>query len=191
VNNETMMYDRTYGSESRHENVSWQDREIRLSLHRLANARAHLATLEERAAPPTNRLTEAEPADVVELQAIGRELERLRPKAHGRFGGSSAREKVVQLELRQWIVLERIGFSTYDEYVAACVQPIDTTPAVDEVVLDFARREFRSAEQAFLEVAAIVMPEAEPDSGENLASGYEDEDYEDEYLRFKANPAAS
>src|SRR3954452_5588823 len=94
-------YDRGRGQVPK---TSWQARETLLALQRLANARAQLAALEETPDRPPSPADHADPADVAELQALTEDIERLRPKANGRFGRSSAREKMVQLEIQQWLV---------------------------------------------------------------------------------------
>lgn len=141
--------------ESSGSKASWHEREIALALQRLATARANLAPLEEQAGTTAVR-PEPDPADVARATELQAEVTKLISKASGRFGASSARAKleVAQRELR--VVLDRLGVDRLDQ-VGSAPPP----PAVDPAVLDFARRECAAAEQAFLEVAAMVIPDAD------------------------------
>jgi len=60
------------------------------------------------------------------------------------------------------LVLERLGVASYDAYLDIAAQP-EAAPVVDRDVMAFAVAEFESAERAFLEVAAMVIPDADPD----------------------------
>lgn len=137
---------------------SWHEREIAQALQRLANARAQLASLEEQVGATVTR-PEPDPADVARAESLQADIAKLTTKASGRFGATAARAKleVSQRDLR--LVLDRLGVEHLDELSAPAAGA-----AVDPTVLDFARRECADAEQAFLEVAAMVIPDAEPEA---------------------------
>lgn len=170
---------------------SWQEREVTLALQRLVRARANLAGLEEQAAGPTSVLTAADPADLAKADEIEDELTKLRPKAAGRFGGGGARERIEELEFQRRLVFERIGVADYAQITAARAVPDDAGPSVDADVLAFARRECEQAEQAFLEVAALVIPDADPDD-EQFGEGADQDEGEDaEIINLNVKPHAS
>lgn len=139
---------------------SWHERETALALQRLANARANLATLEERAAADAAPV-ELDPADVARAEQLQIDIDRYTAKASGRFGGGSARAKLADSRRQLEAVLTRLGVESIADLRAAAAAP--AVPAVDPAVLDFARRECAEAEKAFLDVAAMVIPEVEPD----------------------------
>ena len=162
---------------------SWQERERNLALQRLANARANLAGLQEQALAPVSALAAADPEDVERVESIEEELGALQVKANARFGGSAARERIAELEYKQRLIFERIGVSSYDEFVARRDSPV---PAVDDDVLAFAQREFDDAMQAFLDIANLEMPDVEPDDD---AIDLDGEDAE--IINLNVKPAAS
>ena len=53
----------------------------------------------------------------------------------------------VELQLR--LVLERLGFDSYDAFEAAGRRPVPTTEPVDTAFVEFARRELADAEAAY------------------------------------------
>lgn len=163
---------------------SWQERERNLALLRMANAQANLAGLEEQAEGPGAALAAVDADDLVLVESIEDELVKLRVKATARFGGGAARDRIGDLEYKQRLVLDRVGFNTFEQYAA-----VRDTPAgagVDADVLAFARREFQDAQQAFLDIANLDMPEREPDDDEF------DLDGEDaEIINLNVKPAAS
>jgi len=138
---------------------SWHEREIALALQRLANARAHLATLEAQHEVEPATIA-ADPADITLAEALQIDIERYTAKAAGRFGGG-ARAKLDDCRRQQRVVLERLGVATIDELRTR--GSAAAAPAVDPTLLDFARRECAEAEKEFLEVAAMVIPEVEPE----------------------------
>lgn len=144
-----------------------------LALQRLASARANLATLEEAAQTPAVKLAQSDPGDLARIEETEAEIAKLRHKASGRFGGGAARERIEELELSQRLVLERIGVSSYADFRAVLDAPESSTAAIDKDVLAFARREFENAEQAFLEVAALVIPENEAEEPVDDGEGAE------------------
>jgi hypothetical protein len=153
--------DATTGSKA-----SWHEREITLALQRLANARAQLATLEEQEAGATIARPEPDAADLARATQLQADITKLTAKASGRFGASSARGKLedCQVQLRQ--VLDRLGVDDLAELRSPFT---DAGSAVDPTVLDFARRECADAEKAFLEVAAMVIPDVEPGADDDEA----------------------
>lgn len=163
------------GSDTPEQKMSWQERETMLALQRLANARANLASLEEQAGGGPDPLAKADPADVARVTEIHAEMDKLRPKTSSRFGGGSARDRMEELEMQQRLILDRLGFQSYDTFLEAAQR--DTAPAteVDPTVLDFARREFEGAEQAFLEITALVLPPKEGGPDEETDDETDDE----------------
>lgn len=169
---------------------SWHEREIAQALQRLANARAQLASLEEQAGASAPERPEPDPADVARATQLRADIAKLTAKASGRFGASAARAKLEEAELQLRLLLERLGVADLDELRAG---PADAAPAVDPAVLDFARRECADAEQAFLEVAAMVIPDAEPepdapDAEVIAAAAFVDDDTE---LDLRIEPSAA
>lgn len=161
---------------------SWQERERNLALLRLANARANLAGLEEQALAPASALATADPDDIERVESIEEELGTLQAKANARFGGSAARERIAELEYKQRLVFERIGVTSYEQFAARRDAQV---PAVDDDVLAFAQREYDDAEQAFLDIANLEMPDVVPDDDIDL-------DGEDaEIINLNVKPAAS
>jgi len=166
---------------------SWQEREIKLALQRLATAREHLAILEERAAAATGPdPSAADPADVAKAHQLQADIDALRPKAAGRFGGGAARARISELEVSLHLVLDRLGFASYELFVTGIDRP-PPAPAVDADALRFAQREFADAEASFLEVVAMEIPPVEAEDEPEVA----EPEHEAEILRFKADPAAS
>lgn len=150
------MVDDNVGSPSR---PSWHEREIALGLQRLANARAHLAALEEQSldAPAAVGVDRAQLAEAERLQI---DIDRATAKASGRFGGGSARAKLELVQRQLDLLLERLGADSIVDLRARANE--SAAPAVDPTLLDFARRECAEAEKAFLEVAAMVIPDVDP-----------------------------
>jgi hypothetical protein len=135
---------------------SWHEREITLALQRLANARAQLALLEEQGGAAAPAAEPVDPADLARATELQADIAKLTSKASGRFGASSARAKLEVAERELQALLERHGAGSVADLQA------DRSPAaaaVDPTMLDFARRECADAEKAFLEVAAMVIPE--------------------------------
>ncbi len=181
------MTDDTHDAQDQAGKGSWQERETMLSLGRLANARANLATLEEQAALPVAPLASADPVDRARVEAIESELAKLRPKTHGRFGGSGARDKVEALETQQRLVLDRLGFPAYADFRRAVDTPVDAGPTVDATQLEMARREFADAERAFIEITSLVMPPVEIDPDADV----EDDEHDAEIFDLQAKPSAA
>jgi hypothetical protein len=136
--------------------LSWRDRELLTALRRLANATAQVQALDaarvRQAATPV-----ADPADVSRVEALESELTKLRAKAGSRFGGGAARDRLPDLEAEQRLVLERLGFDSYDAFRARDTAEPAVTDAVDPAIADFARRELAAAEQAYEEL--LSMPD--------------------------------
>jgi hypothetical protein len=136
--------------------LSWRERELLTALRRVANARAQVQALDE----ATQRHASGPaplPGDVERVDELERELAKVRAKASSRFGGGSARDRLPQLEAQQRIVLERLGFDRYDEFVAAGKRvPVAAEP-VDPAIVDFAHRELEAAETAYAEL--LSMPD--------------------------------
>jgi len=139
--------------------LSWAEQETLDALKRLARAQSHLQALEEQ--PPTP--VAFDPADKVRLEELHAELVRVRAKAGGRFGRAGARERLDHLETSERLLLDRLGVADYDAFLAASVAPRTSAATVDPEVLAFARQELDSARQAWLEVQAMAVPDAEPD----------------------------
>jgi hypothetical protein len=167
---------------------SWHEREIAQALQRLANARAQLATLEEQAAEAPAR-PDPDPADVARARSLQADITKLTAKASGRFGGSGARAKLADAQAELAAVLDRIGVADLDELAAGG----PSAPTVDPTVLDFARRECADAEEAFLAVAAMVIPDAEdePEQPDAEVIAAADTFGDDADLDLRIEPSAS
>jgi hypothetical protein len=166
---------------------TWHEREITQALQRLANARAQLASLEEQVQAATDR-PGPDPADVARAKALEADIAKLTRKASGRFGGS-ARAKLDDAQRQLHLVLERLGVERLEDLDVAAA-----APAVDATVLDFARRECADAQQAFLEVTAMVMPDAEPEADEPDAEVIPAGTYaggDDDELDLRIEPSAA
>lgn len=148
-------------SESGDSKMTWQERETSRALERLASARANLATLEEQAAGPANRLAGVDPTDLATLDELDAERRKLEPKANSRFGGAAARERLDEIALKTGLILERVGFASYEELAAERDRPVAPAAEVDPVILEFARREVADAEAAFIEIVSLELPPTE------------------------------
>lgn len=166
---------------------AWQEREIASALQRLANARANVAVLEEHAVAPVAEVTEVAADDADRLESLHSGIERLRPKTTGRFGAGSARHKMDELELEQRLLLDRLGFASYDAYRAGISTPSAAAPTVDATMLEFARREFRDAEAAFIEITSMIIPPSDPEP----VYDDEDGDHDAEIIDLQAKPSAA
>lgn len=133
--------------------LSWHDKELLKVLRRLANARSQLDLLEAQAGGGTP----LDPADVARAEELHDEVLQLRGKSQSRFGGGSARERLVDVEAQERLVLERLGVASYDE-LQERKKAASGGSDVDPAMLDFARREVTSAEQEWQEVAAMDIP---------------------------------
>ena len=107
-------------------------------------------------------------ARVVIVNQLQADIAKLTAKASGRFGASAARAKLDDCQRELRLVLDRLGVDDLDDLSSPFT---DAGSAVDPTVLDFARRECADAEQAFLEVAAMVIPDAEPATSDADADG--------------------
>lgn len=143
------------GADGEQTRLSWKERELVSALRRVANARSQVEQLEAAGAgrPPV------EPADAARLEQIEEELARLRRKAQGRFGANAARERLGEVEVEQRLLLERLGFESYDEFRASTDSRGGAAEAVDPVLLDFSKRELADAEEALQQV--LAMPDAD------------------------------
>lgn len=177
---------------------TWHEREIALALQRLATAREHLAILEQRGAHAVQatETAAANPADVTRAHEVQADIDALRPKAAARFGGGAARARIDELEVSLHLVLDRLGFASYEQFILGATPP-SAAPAVDPDALRFAQREFADAERSFLEVVAMVIPPNEPDladlsdGADSVGSEVDETGHDAEILHFKADPAAS
>lgn len=140
--------------------MTWQEQETLRALRRLANARSQLAQLEEQAAEAVAAPT-ADPADVARIEALRAEVAELGPRSRSRFGGGAARQRIAELEAEERLILQRAEVADLAELRARATAP--SAPAVDDAVLDFARRELAAAEAAWAEVQALELPEPEPE----------------------------
>jgi hypothetical protein len=133
--------------------LSWHEKEVLAALRRLANARSQLDLLEEQSAGAPS----LDPGDVARADELHTEAQQLRGKAHSRFGGGAAKERLVQVEADQRMVFERLGVSSYDELQSARRAP--ASAKVDPTMLEFAQREVESAEREWREVQALEIPD--------------------------------
>jgi len=149
--------------------LSWAEQETLDALKRLAGAQSQLQALEDRASatPPA-----IDPTAGSRLEQIHAEVVAARAKASGRFARGAARDRLEQLEMNERLVLDQVGVADYEAYrrLAAAAAAPGPDP-VDPQVLAFARQELASAQQAWLEVAAMEVPEVEePDEIDGLES---------------------
>ncbi len=168
---------------------SWHEREISLGLQRLANARAQLASLEEQVGAASQHAVA--PDDLARAEALDADISKHAAKASARFGGGAARGKVEAARNELAPLLDRYQVASVDELRARAA----TSDAVDPAVLDFARLECTEAERSFLEVAAMVIPEHEPDlegdgdaDAEVIAAS---DSFGDDDLDLRIEPSAS
>ena len=139
--------------------LNWYEEETLRSLKRLAQARAYLAELEEQdAAAHAAPLVVADQHDIDRLAELQAEIDRLWPKTQARFGADKARAQIDELEMQMRLILDRIGFETYDDFLDAGAVLPSTVEPVDPTVLEFARREVASAEAAWTELLAVEIP---------------------------------
>jgi hypothetical protein len=136
--------------------VSWAEREIVDSLHRLARAQAQLAAAEEQAAVAADQARFDE-VDAERLEQVHAELLVARERASGRFAKGSVRQRVGELEMAERLVLERLGAPSYEEFRAKAARA-SSRPAADPDVVAFARRELEAAKSAWLEAQSIEIP---------------------------------
>ncbi|MCU0269459.1 MAG: hypothetical protein MUF83_12560 [Acidimicrobiales bacterium] len=137
--------------------MTWLEEETLTTLRRLANARARLAELEARIVSTVPDEVPIDPADLELARELHEEIESLRPRAAHRLAGRVARNRLEGVELHLRLVLDRLGYATYDDFVEAGRRPAVTAPDVDPVALEFARRELASAEHAWAEVQALGL----------------------------------
>ncbi len=137
--------------------LSWAESEVLSALRRLARAQAELAAVETSSS--SGRAAAFAPVDVARLEQAHAELGAARAKASGRFSKGAARHRVRDLEAAEQAALDRLGVATYDDYQARLA---GLAPATDPAVVDFARRELDSAQQAWREVQSLPV---EPTAG--------------------------
>ncbi|HVN51788.1 MAG TPA: hypothetical protein VMT43_10170 [Acidimicrobiales bacterium] len=143
--------------------LSWAEREVLGALRRLARARANLAAAEAKLVD--GDAATFDPADVERLEEVHAELGAARAKAAGRFAKGAARQRVRDLESTERLVLGRLGVASYDDYLALAATR-EGNHVVESEVIDFARRELASAQQAWREVQALeVVDPDEPVGG--------------------------
>lgn len=145
--------------------LTWHDREVVAALRRLANARLEVEALQAQLARQDAGASTA-PQDAGAVERLQAEIDALARKAQSRFGGAAARERIAHLHGEQSVLLARLGFDSYEDFVAAggLLAPSEQ---VDPVFLDFARRELAAAEAAWQEVRRLPeeAPEPRPHDG--------------------------
>lgn len=163
------MEDDEVAGEAGEPRLPWIERERMAALQRFATSRARLAELEDMTSGSALLLANATADDLATIDEMYKEIDSLRHKAAGRFGGKAA-ERIEELELQARLVLERIGFGSYEALQAERAKP-PTITAVDPTMLAFAKREYADAEKAFFEVAALDIPEAVADDEDDDGPG--------------------
>jgi len=138
--------------------LSWAEREVLGALRRLARAQANLAAAE--ASVEATDAATFDPADVDRLEQVHVELAAARAKASGRFAKGSARQRARDLETTERLVLGRMGVGSYEEY-RSLVAARAGSQVVESEVIDFARRELASAQQAWREVQALEVADSD------------------------------
>jgi hypothetical protein len=133
----------------------WSPQDRVKALERLANARANLAGLERQDAPTIEPDIQAA---VIDRQ---RQIERLKTEI-GKRGraGRQARQQVEALEGTQGLVMECLGFRTFDEFLTA-IERFDAS-RIDHRVIDAARVEVDRAERHFFDTAEMKIPVPSP-----------------------------
>lgn len=134
---------------------SWSPHDKVRALERLATARANLAGLERQAAPNIDPEIQAA---VIERQ---QQIEGLRTEM-GRRGraGKQARQQVEALEGTQGLVMECLGYRSFEEFCTA-IERFDAR-RVDGRVIDAARQEVDRAERHFFDTAEMRIPVPTP-----------------------------
>lgn len=132
------------------------------ALQRLAEARANLAGLERRAVPAVD------PAIRAAVEQRQREIYELYQQVQSGKRGRAmrqARQQIEALEGTQRLVIECLGFRSYEEFQASTARA-DAT-GVDRRLIDAARQEVDRAERHFFDTAemAIPVPTAAPLGG--------------------------
>jgi hypothetical protein len=129
----------------------WSLQDRAQALERLAEARANLAGLERRATPAI------EPGIRQAVEEREQQLAHLREVA-GRRGrvGKQARQQIEALEGTQRLVIECLGFHSYEEFAAAAAR-FDAT-RIDNRVIMAAREEVDRAERHFFNTAEMTIP---------------------------------
>lgn len=125
----------------------------------LAEARAQLdrARAELFEAEQAVRLPELDRADVDELEAAHAAVLEAQDRTDGRFGGARAQKRLEQAKEAEWLVLDRLGFTTYADFMmGTSILHVD---ADTERRLDDARRQLDDAEDAWNELQAGVDAE--------------------------------
>jgi hypothetical protein len=127
------------------------------ALERLATARANLAGLEQRATPAV------EPGMRAAVEQRQQQIEALRQQLRsGKRGraGKQARQQIEALEGTQRLVVECLGFRSFEEFRAMTARADATR--VDRYVLDAARQEVDRAERHFFDTAEMAIPVPTP-----------------------------
>jgi len=138
--------------------LSWAEREVLGALQRLARAQANLASAQ--AQGEAADAATFDPVDVQRLEELHAELAAARAKASGRFAKGAARQRVRDLETTERLVLGRLGVDSYDDYRSQAAARVDHQ-VVETEVIDFARRELASAQQAWREVQALEVDDGD------------------------------
>jgi len=121
------------------------DGEVAEVRSRLERARAAVREAEE-ARHPRQRIA---PDDAAELEATHEALLEAIERAEGRFAGGRARGRVDDLRAAEEALLDRLGFISFSEYLMGTSS---SRGSVVEDVIDAARDELSSAEDAWAEV---------------------------------------
>jgi hypothetical protein len=127
------------------------------ALERLATARANLAGLERRAAPPV------EPALRSAVEQRQRQIEQLDQQIRSHKRGRATRQARQQLEAlggTQRLVIECLGYRSYEEFRHATARADATR--VDDRIIDAARQEVDRAERHFFDTAEMAIPVPAP-----------------------------
>jgi hypothetical protein len=129
----------------------WSPQDRVRALERLANARANLAGLERRDAPAIDPDIQAA---VIDRQ---QQINQLKTEI-GKRGraGRQARQQVEALLGTQGLVMECLGFNTYEEFLTA-IERFDAS-RIDHRVIDAARDEVDRAERHFFDTAEMKIP---------------------------------
>lgn len=111
----------------------------------------------------SSRPQQRDPALVEQLEQVHADLLETQEKAESRFGGKKARQRVDALRADEIEILQKLGFSTYSDFMmSSSILSVDTASSLR---VDRARRELIEAEERLAEAQArsnvLAQPPAE------------------------------
>jgi hypothetical protein len=137
---------------------TWRDLHQQISALEAGVSRAEFEA-EERVAAARRAVAEAEadfnqpvltPEQTAKVEAAHRAVLEAHDRAEGRFGGKRARRRLEELRVDERRVLERLGFSTYADYMMSASSR--GVGSANRAILDAARTNLTRAEEALGEL---------------------------------------